>query len=335
MEITLGHGAGGELTGKILKDLILPGFSLKKAGLVGLDDLDDGATITFGNKEIVITTDGHTVKPLFFPGGDIGKLAVCGTINDLAVMGVRPLALTNAMVMREGFSSDDLEKILKSMDRAATKVGAAIVAGDTKVVERSALDGMIITTTGIGIVNEVIRDGGIQVGDKIIVTGTLGDHGVALMSFREGFGFETTLQSDVGQIWTMVEKALEVGGITAMKDPTRGGLSGVLNEWASKGQLGIEIDEADIPLRQEVMAAGEMLGIDPLMVASEGKAVMAVAAERAEEVLGVIRTTPQGKEARIIGEVTGEHKGRVVMETEVGGRRILEPPMGDPVPRVC
>jgi hydrogenase expression/formation protein HypE len=335
MEITLGHGAGGELTDSIIKELILPEFSLKKAGLVGLEELDDGATITLGDKEIVITTDGHTVKPLFFPGGDIGKLAVCGTINDLAVMGAKPLALTNAMVMQEGFPSEELEKILKSMDAAAKEVGAAIIAGDTKVMERSALDGMVITTTGIGVAEEVIRDGGIQDGDKIIVTGTVGDHGVALMSFREGFGFESSLESDVDQIWTMVEKALEAGGITAMKDPTRGGLAGVLNEWAGKARLGIEVRANDIPLREEVVSAGEMLGIDPFIVASEGKAVMAVRPEKAEEVLEAIRSTPQGRKASIIGEVTGEHRGRVVLETEVGGRRILEPPIGDPVPRVC
>jgi hydrogenase expression/formation protein HypE len=251
------------------------------------------------------------------------------------MMGARPIAIASAFVIEEGFDSKDLEKIVKSMDDAAKESGVPIIAGDTKVMEKGALDKIIITTTGVGIADEVVQDANLSAGDKIILTGTVGDHGIALMSFREGFGFETTLKSDIAPLWGMIEKALDVGGISAMKDPTRGGLSAALNDWARKNQLGILVREDDIPLKKEVVTASEMLGLDPYQVANEGKAVIAVSGDKADEVLKIIKSSELGKDAQIIGEVTKDRPGKVILETVVGGKRIMEPPIGDPVPRVC
>lgn len=335
MKITLGHGAGGELMEELISKIILANTTKKRVGAVGLEELDDGASISLGGKEIVVTTDAHTVTPLFFPGGDIGKLSVCGTVNDLSVMGAKPMAITSAFVIEEGFPSEDLERIVKSMDAAAKESGISIIAGDTKVMEKGAIDKIVVTTTGVGIADEPVQDSNLRAGDKIILTGTVGDHGIALMSFREGFGFETTLKSDIAPLWGMIKKALEVGEISAMKDPTRGGLSAALNDWARKNHLGILVREDDIPMKKEVVAASEMLGIDPFTVASEGKAVIGVSENKAEEVLKIIKSTELGKDAQIIGEVIPDHPGKVILETVVGGKRIMEPPMGDPVPRVC
>jgi hydrogenase expression/formation protein HypE len=332
----MSHGAGGEIMQDLISDIILGNIKNKKVnGGVGLDELDDGASIPFGEYEIIISTDSHTIHPIFFPGGDIGKISMAGTINDVSVMGAKPLAIASAMVLSEGFLSEDLTKIVKSMDAVSREVDVAIVTGDTKVMEKDKLDKIIITTTGIGIVKkgEVKRDSNLKVGDQIILTGSVGDHGIALMSYREGFGFETDLQSDVAPVWGMVEAALNVGGVDAMKDPTRGGIANALNELASKSGVGMLIDEDKIPLKREVIAASEMLGIDPYEVANEGKVIMGVEKNKAEEILQAIRNTKYGKEAQIIGEVTqGRH---VILDTIVGGRRILEEPIADPVPRVC
>jgi len=335
MKITLGHGAGGELMEELISKVILANTQKGKIGAVGLGALDDGASITLGGKEVVITTDAHTVTPLFFPGGDIGKLAICGTVNDVAMMGAKPVALASAFVIEEGFDTENLEKIVKSMDIAARESGVSIIAGDTKVMEKGAIDKIVITTTGVGIAEEVIQDANLKAGDKIILTGTVGDHGIALMSFRESFGFETTLESDVASLWGMIEKALDVGGISAMKDPTRGGLAAALNDWAKKNGLGIVVREDKIPLKKEVIAASEMLGLDPFTVANEGKAIIAVNAGKAEEILKIIKSSELGKDAQIIGEVTNDRPGKVILKTVVGGKRIMEPPLGDPVPRVC
>jgi len=337
MKITLDHGAGGELMEQLISGVILANITKRKVGAVGLEDLDDGASISLDGegKEIVLTTDAHTVKPLFFPGGDIGKLSVCGTVNDLSMMGARPVAMANTFVIEEGFPFEDLERIVKSMDGAAKGSGVSIIAGDTKVMEKGALDKIIITTTGVGIANRLVQDSNLKAGDRIILTGTVGDHGIALMSFREGFGFETSLKSDIAPLWGMIEKAMKAGGISAMKDPTRGGLSAALNDWARKNKLGILVREEDIPLKREVVSASQMLGIDPFTVANEGKAIIGVNAGKAKEVLQTIRSTELGRDAKIIGEVVSEHAGKVVLETVVGGKRIMEPPLGDPVPRVC
>ncbi len=336
MKISMSHGAGGEIMQDLISDIILGNIKNKKVdGGVGLDELDDGASIPLGDYEIIISTDSHTIHPIFFPGGDIGKISMAGTVNDVSVMGAKPLAIASAMVLSEGFLSDDLENIVKSMDAISREVDVAIVTGDTKVMEKDKLDKIIITTTGIGVVKkgEVKRDSNLKVGDKIILTGSVGDHGIALMSYREGFGFETDLKSDVAPVWGMVKAALDVGGVNAMKDPTRGGIANALNELASKSGVGMLLDEERIPLKREVVAASEMLGIDPYEVANEGKVIMGVEKDKAEEILQAIRKTKYGKEAQIIGEVTQDR--HVILNTIVGGKRILEEPIADPVPRVC
>ena len=338
MKIGMSHGAGGEVMGKLISQTILNNISKKSVGGgIGLDALDDGATIPLGDQEIVITTDGHTINPLFFPGGDIGRISAAGTINDVAVMGAKPLAITNAMIIKEGFSIEDLDKIIKSMDETCKEADVAVVAGDTKVMEQDKIDEMVVVTTGIGVVEKekAIRDSTLNVGDKIIITGSVGDHGMSLMSFREGFGFETDLKSDVAPVWGMVEKALEVGGVTAMKDPTRGGLANAINEMATKSNVNILLQNEAIPIKQQVKAVSDMLGIDPYEVANEGKVVMGVKGDLAEETLEAISKDKYGKDAAIIGEVIGNENHHVLIETAVGGQRILESPIADPVPRVC
>lgn len=336
MKIGMSHGAGGEVMQSLISDVILGNLTNKRVnGGVGLDDLDDGATIPLGDYEIVMTTDSHTVNPIFFPGGDIGRIAIAGTANDVSVMGAKPLAIANAMVISEGFSGEDFERIIKSMDEVCREVGVAVITGDTKVMEKGKLDKIVISTAGIGIAKkgEVKRDSSLEIGDKIILTGSIGDHGVSLMSYREGFGFETDLKSDVAPVWGMVKAALDIGGVDAMKDPTRGGIANALNELASKSGVGMLLDEEKIPIKRQVTAASEMLGIDPYEVANEGKVIMGVKPDKADEILEAIRKTKYGKDAQIIGEVTGDK--HVILETVMGGKRILEEPIADPVPRVC
>ena len=336
MKIGMNHGAGGAVMEKLIKDTILENISKTSVnGGVGLDALDDGATIPVGDYEIVVTTDGHTVNPLFFPGGDIGRIAAAGTINDVSMMGAKPLCITNAMIVAEGFDIDDMDRIMKSMDSTCKEADVAVVAGDTKVMESSKLDGIVIVTTGVGIAKkgEIIKDSTLEPGDKIIVTGSIGDHGMSLMSFREGFGFETDLKSDCAPMWGIVEKALKVGGVTAMKDHTRGGFANAINEMADKSGVGVILQNDAIPIKREVHAVSEMLGIDPFEVANEGKVVMGVKADKADEVLEAIKTDKYGKDAAIVGEVVEGEK--VIIETGVGGQRILETPIADPVPRVC
>jgi hydrogenase expression/formation protein HypE len=335
-KIGMNHGAGGEVMGNLIAETILNNISKKSVnGGIGLDALDDGATIPLGEYEIVITTDGHTISPLFFPGGDIGRISAAGTINDVSVMGAKPLAITNAMIIKEGFPIENLDKIMKSMNETCEEADVAIVSGDTKVMEQNKIDEIVIVTTGIGIAKkgEIIRDSTLEVGDKIIVTGSIGDHGMSLMSFREGFGFDTDLKSDVAPVWGMVSKALEIGGVKAMKDPTRGGFANAINEMANKSGVGVLLNQEDIPIKEEVKAVSDMLGIDPYEVANEGKVVMGVESEFADEILEAIKKDQYGKDAAIIGEVIeGRH---VLIETPVGGQRILEAPIADPVPRVC
>ncbi|MFZ3168918.1 MAG: hydrogenase expression/formation protein HypE [Candidatus Methanoperedens sp.] len=335
MHVLLSHGAGGEMMNKLLSDSILNNLSLKNLGKVGLSDLDDGASISLGDKELVMSTDSYIVSPIFFPGGDIGKLAACGTINDISMMGARPIALSLAVIIEEGFEISELERIIQSLDKVCRDTGVSVITGDTKVMQKGKLDKLIINTTGIGFTERPIKDSNLEPGDKIILSGTVGDHGISLMSFREGFGFESTLQSDVAPLWHMVERALEVGGITAMRDPTRGGLAATLNDLARRSETGIMIHEEKIPIKPEVVTASRMLGIDPYTVANEGKAVIGVKADRAEEMLSVLRNTKEGKNAEIIGEVLDRYYGKTILETIAGSRRLMEPPIGDPVPRVC
>ncbi|MEM2250836.1 MAG: hydrogenase expression/formation protein HypE [Candidatus Hadarchaeales archaeon] len=332
--IRLEHGGGGTAMMRLLMETVLKDFELKRAGRVGLDEMDDGATVDIGDKTLVFTTDSHTVKPIFFPGGDIGRLAVSGTVNDLAVMGGRPLAIASAVVVEEGFRIDDFRKICKSMNETAKEVGVPIVTGDFKVMEKGSLDGIVITTTGVGIADSVKTDSMLKPGQMIILSGTVGDHGATILAERNNFEFED-LRSDVAPVWDVVEAALAVGGISAMKDPTRGGLASALNEMASKSGVGIVIWEEEIPVKEPVRALCETLGIDFLTLTNEGKVLIGVDRDRAEEVLAAVRKTLHGKEAKIIGEVVGEHPGRVLVRTTVGGHRILNAPVGDPIPRIC
>lgn len=336
--VTLLHGGGGELMERLVKEVIVSAISRRRVGGgVGLDELCDGATIRVGNSHLVVSIDGHTIDPPFFPGGDIGRLAVAGTVNDVAVMGARPLAILDAIIVEEGFPISDLRKIVESMNATAEEAGVAIVAGDFKVMPHGKVDRITISTCGVGIVEEgsPVLDSGAKPGDKVIVSGPVGDHGIALLAAREGLSFETDLVSDVAPIWQAIEAALRVGGVHAMKDPTRGGLAYALNEIAEKSSVSIWLDEERIPVREAVRAASEMLGLDPLEVTCEGRVVMCVDAEVAEEVLKAVRRTKYGAEAEIVGEVREERPGYVLLRTSVGGTRIVEKPLGEPIPRVC
>ncbi|WP_340817923.1 hydrogenase expression/formation protein HypE [Methanolobus sp. WCC4] len=344
--ITMEHGAGGQFMQELIGGMILKNITNRSAGTVGLDDLDDGSTITLPDglddgAELVMTTDSHVVDPLFFPGGDIGKLAVCGTVNDLTVMGATPLALTCAIILPEGFELSVFEDVIRSMNLAAEEAGVAIVTGDTKTIQGNKLDSMIINTTGVGIAPEVVRDNGLSPGDAIIVTGNLGDHGIALLSHREGFDFETKLVSDVSPVNGLLKGPLclrtEDGRpvITAMKDPTRGGLAASTNEMAQKSGVGIVLEESDIPVDMAVNTACEMLGLNPLEIANEGKAVIGVRPEYAEEVLEMLKDHKYGSNARIVGKAVSENAGKVLLRTSIGSLRQLGMPVGDPIPRVC
>jgi len=331
MKVNMMHGAGGEVMGELLRTLTK--FKHNNAGGIGLEALDDGAVIPFNGENLVFTTDSHIVRPIFFPGGDIGRISVCGTINDLAVMGGKPLALSCGMIIEEGFEVDDLARIVASMDEALGEAGANLVTGDTKVMERGALDKIAINTAGIGVAKTIVRDNGLVPGDVIIVSGTLGDHGLAIMAYREGFDLGEQIKSDVSPLWGMVEKVLAAGTVHAMKDPTRGGFASTINEMARKSGVCVRVKEEMIPIRKNVRSAAGMLGIDPLEVANEGKVVMGVPASCADAILDALHSHKYGKDAAIVGTVTkGAH---VIMETSIGGERFIEPPMGDPVPRVC
>ena len=337
--ITPLHGAGGELMGELLERLILPRFGEDAVGRIGLRALDDGATIALPEGEtgeLVLTTDSHVVKPIFFPGGDIGRLAAAGTINDLAVMGARPIALTLAAIIEEGFPIADLERILASFAATLAEVDAPVACGDTKVMPAGDVDGIVLNTTGLGIAVRAISDADLRPGDRVLLTGTIGDHGMALLAAREEFQLKTRLESDVAPIWPLIAPLVELDdAVHAMKDPTRGGLAAALNEMARKSGACIEIEEPAIPMREPTLGLSELLGISPLEVANEGKAIVVVAPEAADEALKRLRAHPLGADAAIVGTVTDEHPKRVVLNTEVGGRRFLDMPLGDPVPRIC
>ncbi len=325
------HGAGGEVMGEVI-DLVSR-ITNKNAGGIGLESLDDGAVIPIGNSQIVFTTDSHLVRPLFFPGGDIGRISVCGTINDVAMMGGVPIALSCGLVLEEGLEFDTLTRIIDSMDAALTEAGVALVTGDTKVMERGAIDNIVINTAGIGVATTVVRDNGLKEGDAILVSGTLGDHGFSVLASREEFDFADQIVSDVAPLAGMVHEVMKAGTIHAMKDPTRGGFASAINEMARKAGVQVRIEEETIPIRASVRSASQMLGIDPLEVANEGKVVMGVPATEADAILAALRSHRYGRDAAIIGRVTAG-KG-VIMETAAGGERFIETPLGDPVPRVC
>ena len=337
-KITPLHGAGGELMNGLLDRLVLPRFGNAIVGSIGLQHLDDGASILLPETEsgeLVLTTDSHVVKPVFFPGGDIGRLAAAGTLNDLAVMGARPIALTLAAVIEEGYPIRDLERILDSIAEVLAEVATPVVCGDTKVMPSGDLDGIILNTTGLGIADPPIGDADLEIGDRLIVTGSIGDHGMALLAAREEFHLSTTLTSDVAALWPMLAPAVDARAVRAMKDPTRGGIAAALNEMARKSGTCIEIEEPLIPVKDAVRGLSDLLGISPYEVANEGKAVLVVPADRAVEVIDMLRRHPLGAGAAVIGHVTAEYPGRVVMVTQIGGRRFLDMPLGDPVPRIC
>ena len=337
--IQLGHGGGGIMQSELIK-FITENIPIKKiANGIGVDSYDDGATIPLENYdyEIVITADGHTVDPLFFPGGDLGKLSVCGTVNDLIMMGAKPLALTSVVLIEEGTSFDFLGKIMDSFNKTAEKGGIAIIAGDTKVMPRGSLKEVIITTSGIGIKpkNRRILDSNCKPGAKIILTGSIGDHGAALIARREGIDLETELKSDVAMLTPLYAIIKEQPGILAMKDPTRGGLSAALNEWAEKSNVSIWVEESELLIKREVKAISDILGLDPLEIANEGKAIICVESQYASEILEKIQKTSIGKEARIIADVKESNPKLVIMRTPLGSKRIIEKPMGELIPRIC
>ncbi|HEY1685766.1 MAG TPA: hydrogenase expression/formation protein HypE [Tepidisphaeraceae bacterium] len=333
--ILLGHGSGGSLSADLIKKIFVPGF-----GNETLARLEDQATVNIGlsGERLAFTTDSFVVKPLFFPGGDIGTLAVNGTVNDLAVGGAKPLFLSAAFILEEGLPLADLQRIVASMRQAADAAGVTLVTGDTKVVDRGKGDQIFITTSGIGAVpshrNLSIRHA--RPGDKIIVSGSIGDHGIAIMSVREGIEFETVLESDCASLADLTEKMLQaVSTIRCMRDPTRGGVSSALNELAEASKVGVKIDEGKIPYRPEVRAACEMLGLDPLYVANEGKLLAVVQSGDSERLLSVMRAHPLGKNAAIIGEVVDEHAGMVILKSLVGGERVVTMLSGEQLPRIC
>ncbi|RZN60958.1 MAG: hydrogenase expression/formation protein HypE [Methanonatronarchaeia archaeon] len=332
-KITIEHGAGGEVMEKLIKEVVLNRVEKKVDG-IGLHELDDGASIPIERQNLVITTDSHVVRPLFFPGGDIGRLSVSGTVNDLAVMGAEPLALTTAMVIEEGLDCGVLERTMESISNTAREADVDIVSGDTKVMERGEIDGLIINTTGIGLTKKPVPDSGLKPGDKIIITGSIGNHGLSILSHREGFNFESELKSDVRPVNHITGKAVEVGGVNAMKDPTRGGLAKSITDMAVKSGVDVELDEEKIPIKREVKSASEILGIDPMTVANEGIAVIGVEQDRARDVVEEIRKCDGAEDAAVIGNVR-KGEGEVIMKTEIGGKRYVEAPAGDPIPRVC
>ena len=333
--ITLEHGGGGRLMREFIEGLIIPAYRLNRTpGGIGLPEMDDGASIKVAGVNIVLTTDAYTVSPIFFPGGDIGRLAACGTINDLSVMGARPLALATSMVVEEGFEVEKLSRIIRSIDEVSYEVGVPVVAGDTKVMEKGKIDEIVINASGVGLADRVISDSGLRPGDKIIITGPIGDHHIALLSARGDLGFEVPVKSDTAPLWETIEAALDLGAVTAMKDPTRGGVASALNEMARKSGVDIHVWEERIPVREEVLGVAEALGLDPLELTNEGVVIMGVRSELAEEALQAVRATRYGSMAEMVGEVR-EGSGLVVLETVVGGRRVVREPLGAPVPRIC
>jgi hydrogenase expression/formation protein HypE len=335
--VTLKHGAGGLAMRRLIKTLFVTGMPETGADWLGLQALDDGAAIRLGEDWLVLTTDSHVIHPITFPGGDIGRLAVAGTVNDLAVMGATtPLGLTCAVIVEEGFPIARLEQIQESIRATCREAGVAVVTGDTKVMGRGEIDGIVINTTGVGLTRTLITDAGLRAGDRIIVTGPIGDHGIALMAKRHDLDLGDELKSDVAPVHAPIASAIAVapGAIHSMKDPTRGGLSGALHEMAAKSGLQIVIEEAQVPVSDAARSAAEILGLDPFVIANEGKAVLGVAPDAVNDVIEALRRHTVASEAAVIGECGAGVAGRVVLDTGLG-RRLLPEIEGEPLPRIC
>lgn len=336
--ITLRYGAGGQAMRTLIREVLTDGLIRDHAdGEIGLAAMDDGAALRVGDRWLVITTDSHVIHPVFFPGGDIGRLAIAGTVNDLAMMGATDvLALTCAVIVEEGFAREDLVRIQRSIRDTCNEAGAAIVTGDTKVMGKGELDGIVLNTTGIALTDRVVPDSGLRPGDRLIVTGTLGDHGMAVMARRHGLALEGDLRSDVAPVNTLIRAALDSvpGAVVAMKDPTRGGLASALHEMAEKSRVGVVLEEMTLPITPQVRAASELLGIDPLHVANEGKAVLGVRPDAVDAVLQALRAHPLGRDAAVIGLCTDDRIGAVILDTGFG-RRLVTEPEGEPLPRIC
>ncbi len=331
--VLLAHGSGGELSHELVDRVFVKKFRNEM-----LAPLDDAARIDFQGGRLAFTTDSYVVTPVFFPGGDIGKLAVCGTVNDLSMSGARPLYLSAGFILEEGFPIAALEKIAASMEKTAAGAGVKIVTGDTKVVNRGGADGIFINTAGVGAIPKGVDISAsyARPGDKVLLSGTIGDHGIAILSSREGLRFSTTLESDCAPLNSLVAAMLSASDkIRCLRDPTRGGLSSTLNELARQSSVGIWVEESRIPVKEEVRGACELLGFDPFILANEGKLVAVAAPEEAESILAEMRKHPLGRNAAIIGEVRQEPRARVVLRTPIGSTRIMDMLVGEPLPRIC
>jgi hydrogenase expression/formation protein HypE len=331
--ILLAHGSGGAMSHDLIASLFIKAFQNPV-----LDRLDDMAVLEIGGTKLAFTTDSYVVTPIFFPGGDIGKLAVCGTINDLSMSGARPLYLSAGFILEEGFPFRDLEAIIASMQKTAAQAGVQIVTGDTKVVNRGGADGIFINTAGLGRVPEGVDISGrnARAGDKVLVSGSIGDHGITILSSRAGLEFSTRLESDCAPLNDLVARMLEASrDIHCLRDPTRGGLSTTLNELARQSQVAIWIEENRIPVKEEVRGACELLGLDPFILANEGKLIAIVGAAEAEKILAAMKAHPLGRDAALIGEVREEPAERVILRTSIGSTRIVDMLVGEPLPRIC
>jgi len=331
--IILDHGSGGKMSHELIKNLILPHFSNKI-----LETLDDSAVLSAHPGRIAFTTDSYVIDPVFFPGGDIGRLSICGTVNDLAMSGAVPYYLSAGFIIEEGFPIKDIETIITSMENTAKEAGILLVTGDTKVVHKGSADKIFISTSGIGFLPDGIdiRSSNAQAGDVIIVSGTLGDHGVSVLAKREGLDIQTSLESDAAPLNKIVQKLIKNKiEIHSLKDPTRGGLASALFEIAEKSSVCLAINENDIPIRADVKSVCDILGLDPLFIANEGKFVACIRAEVADHAIALLQTTEYGKNAQIIGKVLDQPKKKVILKTTIGTERSLEMLTGDQLPRIC
>jgi hydrogenase expression/formation protein HypE len=335
--IAMKHGGGGRAMRKLIEEIFMRGADDLPVDGVGLSAMDDGAAIRIGDQYLIITTDSHVIHPLFFPGGDIGRLSVSGTVNDLSMMGAtKLLGLTCGIILEEGLERDVLDRVQASMRATCLEAQVPIVTGDTKVMGKGEIDALVINTTGVALTSHVVRDNGLRVGDQLIVTGTVGDHGLAVMAARNKLELAGRLESDVAPLFELIQLALQAGGddIVAMKDPTRGGVASALHEMAGKAGVGVLLNEPDIPISEAARAASELLGIDPLHVANEGKALIGVRPASAQRVLEALRTHPLGRSAALIGHAIAEPRGKLVLDTGLG-KRLLAEPEGEPLPRIC